>query len=545
MPIEAREELEGTGRARWFLISLIGCAILFGLLLNNQWVRSGDGEVYLGLARHLAQGAGYTFNGEPVAILPPLWPIVLSLAMKVSTQWWFLKLIPMACMLGFLALSYFEMLRFATPMRSAIVVLVTALLAQVYPLSIYFFSDGLFALLSIACVLLAMQIDEGKPAIWRTIAIVGMSAMSVAVRWNGVLWWLVIAAALVRGKWTMRGIVCAALSGIACAAMFFALRMHLRDHAMGHLDPRYDQFLAGAYSIVNAPQNLKELLVRLGLLGGWTGGLLWNLVYDWTLIRPLGLISGWGVIVACGVTLVHGLRNRSFLGAACAMQLLVLAIDWPHSMPRYLLPLAPLMILAAWNGFESIGELKPSLRGAMKIIVKLFLAGTIAVNAIEYAMDLWVMRAPDFYTHYEGGVDKSFIAASQFAAQTAPRDVEIGITYQIKINGKDRTTAGPMRTFNFVTDCPVVLAPEDVGNIDPSQNVQLAQWAAQRNVRYFLWQPPIEVFYHFRGSPWKRKGFDEGDYDWRVYELRDGVFSRVTFAIPRDLRMTNVPGFVN
>ena len=67
--------------------------------------------------RHLVLGKGYAFNGEPVAILPPLWPIVLAGAMKISTRWWFLKLVPMGCMAGFLGISYWVLLRFTTPRR--------------------------------------------------------------------------------------------------------------------------------------------------------------------------------------------------------------------------------------------------------------------------------------------------------------------------------------------------------------------------------------------------------------------------------------------
>ena len=439
-------------------------------------------------------------------------------------------------------------------------------------------------LLAMACVLLAMQINEGKSSAWRTIAIAILGAASVAVRWNGVLWWLMIAAAVLRGYvpfsktlritraptpspgtpgegggegsgggrdeqgdvnrtnphpnplpvYRERGpectlIVCAFISGLACALTFIALRIHLRVR-VDQLDPRYDTFLAGAYSLINTPQSFHELLVRTGLIGEWIEGLLWNLVFDWRMIRPVGLVGGWIVLISCTVVLIDGLRARTWLWLAASMQLLVLAFDWPHPMPRYLLPIAPMVILAAWNGFERIGLLLgggKSIQILVKVCTSLFIASIIGINMIEYAMDAWAMRSSDFYGHYEGGVNRSFIAASRLASEITKPDEEIAITYQIHINGRPRTTAGPMRTFNFLTDRPVMLAPDELCATDPATNLSLAQWATDHHVRCFLWQPPIEVFYHFRGSPWKPKGFNEGDYDWRIYELTEGKFIQV------------------
>jgi hypothetical protein len=553
LPDQGLMENQSERRAawRWFFIAMTGCAVLFGLLLNTHWVRSGEGEVYLALARHLALGQGYTFNGEPVAILPPLWPLTLAAAMRIGTAWIFLKLLPMGCMLGFLGMSYWIMLRFATPVRSAAAVLLTAILAQVYPLSIWFFSDAMFAVLAVACVLLAMQINEGRPWIWRAVLLVILSAASVAVRWNGVLWWLMILAALIKGDTTLfvkRRLpwVCAAICGIGCAATFIALRWYLRVRA-NQLDPRYDTFLAGAYALVNTPQNFRELLDRGVFTGGWIGGLLWDLLYDSRLLRPIGLLGGWVVLAGCSVTLQDGVRKHTWLWIAAAMQLLVLAVDWPHPMPRYLLPLAPLVIVGAWHGFERVGEM--SNNRVVKVAVQLCITGLISsillFNVPEYAMDLWAMRAPNFYRRYEAGVNRSFIAASEFAVEKTPKGQEIGITYRIRVNNRFRTTAGPMRTFYFITDRPVVLAPDDICDDNPSANPPLAQWAAQHNIRYFLWQPPIQAFYHFRGKPWKQAGFEEDAFDWRVYELRDGAFVRVRFPIADPMQMTRVPQFVH
>jgi hypothetical protein len=532
---------------RWFFVAFLGCCVLYLSLLNGYWVRSGDGEVYLGIARNLITHKGYTFNGQPVAILPPLWPIVLAGAMKISASWWFLKLLPMGCMIGFLSISYFIMLRFTTPKRSAIVVLLTALLAQVFPLAIWFFSDALFALLAVAALLLSMRVNEGRSSWMAAPMIVLLAAASVAVRWNGVLWWLMIAAALWRGRslsprWTPGGwrlFSIAFVSGLASAIVFLYLRRIMRVPA-DRIDPRYDPFLAGAYALVNTPENFHELLDRAMLTGGWIGGLLWDIVYDWRIVRPLGLLGGWVVLAACAVTGFEAIRHRTWIWIAAAMQLLVLAFDWPHPMPRYLLPLAPLVILAAWMGFDRIAELSKQ-RWISTVIVRLFIASIVLLNFIPYAMEVWVQHTRNFYHHYEAGVNESFIAASQFAADRAPATQEVGITYRINVNGRYRTTAGPMRTFNFLTGRPVVLAPWELCDADPAHNHKLAEWVQEHNVHYFLWQPPIEAVYHFRGTKLNLKRHDEGDVDWRIYELRDGKLMQIALPALND-QVRTVPG---
>src|SRR4051794_9624583 len=51
--------------------------VAYGLLQNPYWVCGGDSEVYTCIARSLVQGKGFVFNGQPVAMVPPGWPLLL------------------------------------------------------------------------------------------------------------------------------------------------------------------------------------------------------------------------------------------------------------------------------------------------------------------------------------------------------------------------------------------------------------------------------------------------------------------------------------
>src|SRR3954463_5075367 len=79
---------------------------IYGLLQNPYWVPAGDSELYTAVARNLAIGQGYTFNGQPVAITPPGWPWMLAAVMKLTPYFLPLKLLAMTCMIGSLAIDY-------------------------------------------------------------------------------------------------------------------------------------------------------------------------------------------------------------------------------------------------------------------------------------------------------------------------------------------------------------------------------------------------------------------------------------------------------
>ena len=64
------------GKSLLVLLSLLLPFLL--LLQNGHWRPGNDSDLYLTIARNLATGQGYTFNGLPVGKLTPLWPATLA-----------------------------------------------------------------------------------------------------------------------------------------------------------------------------------------------------------------------------------------------------------------------------------------------------------------------------------------------------------------------------------------------------------------------------------------------------------------------------------
>ena len=75
---------------RAWKIAVIVMAFLYVVTAPRGWQCEASDEIeYVSLAHSLATGAGYTINGQPYGLYPPLFPAVLALVWKVTGgSWW-------------------------------------------------------------------------------------------------------------------------------------------------------------------------------------------------------------------------------------------------------------------------------------------------------------------------------------------------------------------------------------------------------------------------------------------------------------------------
>src|SRR5205814_4501665 len=156
------------GREWKYCLGAVGIlAVVYLLLQNGRWVSGPDTAFYISVARNLALGRGFIFNGAVVGRIPPVWPSVLALGMRISTSFAFLNLLPMVCLLGGMSV-WFWVLRRLTSARGALMgTVLSGILFFTYTSSIQLRTEGLFCLVFGPAVLLGMQIGEGKSLAWR------------------------------------------------------------------------------------------------------------------------------------------------------------------------------------------------------------------------------------------------------------------------------------------------------------------------------------------------------------------------------------------
>lgn len=523
-PLIARGSPAAAGVAIGLAIVLLG---LFGLLHNPYWVRHGDSELFLSLARNLATGQGYQFNGQPVAIAPPLWPALLAGVMKFSTSLLVLKMLPILSMVGFLMLSYFILLRWTTPIIAVLCVLTAAILEPVFSLTYLFFSDSLFALLVMAAVWTALRISEGEDSWGWIAALVVLCVLSISTRWAGLPFFAVIGAAVLHGevlprlnrRWLAFG-----LSAAATVIVFLGLRALLKVDE-SQIDPRYDRFVAGHYSMLSQTSLDDTVTNRIGHFGEWVGGLLWRPAQMYRFSRILDNLAGWGVSLLAGGMVIVAMRRRHWVWLGGAVYLIVLGINWPDPMSRYIVPLTPFILFGAYHSITRLFA-PMKLDWPRLLILNLFFASILMVNAGLYAMNLAVLRSRNFYQAWQGGVHKELIDAATYIRNQPRGDYEVAISGKTVNFGREfPETDGFRRALNFLTARNIVTMPF---NLCREPNPEVIQWLTEHKVRYYLYQPPIRVVEHFRprstieGAP-----LAPDDGAWRMYEIRDGEAIRV------------------
>jgi hypothetical protein len=322
------------GNTRRALIAI--CFAVLGAVYAIAWLTPAvglyhDDGVYLVTAKALAAGHGYTIESLPHAIpqtkYPPLFPALLALFLLVSQQTQWLKLLPLLCAAGWLAVT-FRLLRKmgATANGALVLVFLTAISPTVVFLSTSLMSEPLFALLVAASLLMLL---EDRP--WTAGALAGLATLT---RTAGAP--LIVACILTLA---IRRRFAGALR-FSAAAMILAAPWFGWSLARVPRDPYYG---AGNYASLNIltslPANEKLTVFASNLLS--------------LLASPAELLTGFtGLYAMLGTLLIFSwclyvrrqLLPDLFVGLYCLM---LLCWAWPP--PRFIVPVLPLLLWMAWR----------------------------------------------------------------------------------------------------------------------------------------------------------------------------------------------------
>lgn len=167
----------------------------FLFIINSSWKASPDSALYLELGESIAQGTGYKFNGEQHTYVPPGYPLLVALSVKVCGSGFFGFRVMMALVgvatgiVGYLLL--FSLLgRDIALLIGGLFALNNTLLVN----STYTTSDTLFALVSLLSLLAVSSLHEG-PLELKWLLFVGViTGVPALVRING--WGLSVSSGL-------------------------------------------------------------------------------------------------------------------------------------------------------------------------------------------------------------------------------------------------------------------------------------------------------------------------------------------------------------
>jgi hypothetical protein len=519
---------------------------LFAALLNPYWSRGGDSEVYLAIARNLYHGKGLTFNNNPVAVVLPLWPWVLALALKLSSSFLFLKLIPMLSMTGAMAIWHRVLLRYLTAGWAAVVVLLCAFLSQLFMLSLWFHTEAFYCLLSSLAVLLSMQINEGKSFWWRAILVLLLLIACCMTRWAGIMWWGIIAAALLRGEWPgmNRKTILVVISLLAVVGTFREMRRLLKVDP-STINPMYDTSMAGAYDIdeIATEVSWRTYGERILGAGAWFGGLFWQAAREFQPLRLPSLATGWIVALLLMARTLFDLRQKDWLLLAAMGQAGLLVFSWPSPVARYLVPLAPIFMLAVFRVALNADMHAHAFNWyrIRKASLHVFIASIILCNLVSYSIEVLVARKSNYYAQYQGGLNDELIDIARYIDDHQIPEGRIAINRADTNGARTRISNGWLRAFVVLTDRAVRNLPEQLEG-DRNNPIRYApddptviQWLQQEGITHYLRRGASNTMWHFRRGSTKNSG------EWELYEIRAGTAIRIDVPEVSDWPR-NLPG---
>lgn len=293
-----------------------------------------DDGVYLVTAESLATGHGYTIDSLPTAIpqtkYPPVFPIVLALFTLISRQTQWLKLLPLLCTVGWLALSYRLLRRMGAKSGGAwLLVLITAASPTVVFLGTNLMSEPLFAVFTVATLLLLL--DE------RAFLAGVCAGLATLTRSAGVP---LIAACMIVFVVRHRFRSAAQFTG---AAMLFVAPWFgwVLANGLGH--PYYSGRSYAATTILTSLHASEKLAVfTLNIL--------------FLLSSPLVLLSGVGTLYAAVATALlvgASLIRRQLMPDLFVALYCLMVLTWAFPPQRFVAPIFPLVLWMVWRGFQN------------------------------------------------------------------------------------------------------------------------------------------------------------------------------------------------
>jgi hypothetical protein len=540
-------------RDRWvFPTTMAVVTVMFLLLQNPYWVPAGDSEVYISVARSLVTGEGYRFNGQPVAMVPPGWPVALAIVMWFSPSFLVLKLFTMTCMLGALAITYWICRRWVSPGWAAFIVLSMATLSHVGQATFWLISEGLFCLITCWALLLSLQIKErfaegpGRVGWWRVALLALLCSLAVLVRWAGVLGILPVMAILLHGEspwhvfldfkrylmggWrnpitpTTRLWMIILIAGLASSVTFIALRKTLAGWETSESAPLTSVSMAdtgggaessgtneGGRQLILADRfvAMQYNIISTSGFGGTTYKdrfVGWGRWYSWLFWQPfragmgdpiidLGAqIFGWSIIGLLLFAAGYGAARREWMWLALLGYTGALTMNWPNVNPRYYMPLFFLLMIGLLTSANVLRSFGPGWwRGLITVLWWMFLGSILLTNLAIWAKEMQVARSDDFYANYEAGLNQTMISANRYLAQLPDlKDAEVVVTPSYVNLGKKRQSQFALRATTMLTNKDTINLPREKQG---PPGTKLAWWCQHYGIKWYLHQNAI--------SPWR------------------------------------------
>jgi len=404
-------------RRRWVFAAI---AAVYLLGFNGQWQIEPDSALYLILARSLALGRGYTYEGTRQETAYPGLPVALAGIYRIVPNHiiFAADVLILGSALAALALLYRLVLLAYDRPTAVVIVCGVAFSLEFVRYSQEILTDMPF-LTGVLAVLAGHEAifyaRDSRPARWWDWAIL-FAGLMIAISTRPTMIGLLIAwiaallfAAIARRNRSALVAICCCLGGLG---VFVALDPR-RVAGHGPLGA-YEQYAIRQLTQFSQMRAVMAknayFLFCFNIVKTSFGMRLWK--------RWINAVFGAAILLAA-ISLV---RKRLFWGLWVIVNVLTLLLT--VSDERYLLPILPLLALGWWNFLRAVNRRWPS--GAGNWIVALLLVMGTGLNLGQVFVTVAHQRASPFLADYQGGKYLPFARmARELPANTSPADVVV------------------------------------------------------------------------------------------------------------------------
>ena len=251
-----------------------------------------------------------------------------------------------------------------------------------------------------------------------------------------------------------------------------------------------------------------EYGLRGGRSGKWFSWLLWHPSQFGDSVLPvevLAIITGFASAGLLLITVVAQIRRGRLLWLGLAAYVVTIAVIWPNVNNRYLVPVAPLIVLGVVMALRTLAaRSRPGAGRAVALgLLGLFVGAVVVVNGVLWAKDVQVARSADYYGQFEGGDHASLIDVTAFLRELDAPPGSVGVSGRYQNLGRTKYSWFGTRAAVLLLDEPVKSVPRYRARRPQERDYEVRNYLATKNIRYYLYQRPHSPWrvWHFRLSP--------------------------------------------
>jgi len=381
---------------KWFFLFLVA---LYVSGFNGLWRIEPDGALYLTLARNIDGGRGYVYHGRLHHLAYPGLPYLIAGTFDAFGRGNLLPIHLLITGMSLLTLALvYRLLLVHVDRATAVVVTFITGGSYLFLSFAYQLRNDMPYALGVIAFFCGLEGWRKRPSRRGFDGVLMACGISLAIVMRPAMWALLfaiaVAAAIHLIRYHRRVFVLLAFIGAGVASIWI-LRMD--NDALGR------QRILGDYEEQSVSEITGDLNTTLWRVIGVNfphllGPILAESICGHELGPVTNTLAGVGILLSAGVFL----RSRPiwliFIVANLLMMLLVLPRE--AILPRYILPIFPLLVLAVWRGVVWLNHALPRPWDWIGVII---LCAWLIPNGIKDGEIIREQHAADFYAVYKNG----------------------------------------------------------------------------------------------------------------------------------------------